>query len=146
MSQKVKSLTYYFHMKTKILADFQICISVLLRSITGCLICFGYFFRFTFTIYLLFLLTFLKIDWTLILRILDLSVLLTIKNDASGHTLCCLQNSFLILYVCLKIVTRKYVVSPIKENTEKNTTLNTKGLKKGTKKINMRLAQIFHFT
>ena len=28
----VKSLTYYFHMKTKILADFQICISVPLKK------------------------------------------------------------------------------------------------------------------
>ena len=27
---KVKSSTHYFHMKAKILADFQICISVLL--------------------------------------------------------------------------------------------------------------------
>ena len=28
----MKSSTYYFHMKTKILADFQICISVPLRG------------------------------------------------------------------------------------------------------------------
>ena len=28
----VKSSTYYFHMKTKILADFQICISVPLKT------------------------------------------------------------------------------------------------------------------
>ena len=27
----MKSLTYYFHIKTKVLADFQICISVPLR-------------------------------------------------------------------------------------------------------------------
>ena len=30
----VKSSTYYFHMKTKILADFQICISVPLSTQT----------------------------------------------------------------------------------------------------------------
>ena len=28
ISQKVKGVTYYFHIKTQILADFQICISV----------------------------------------------------------------------------------------------------------------------
>ena len=31
----MKSSTYYIHMKTKILADFQICISVPLRSSFG---------------------------------------------------------------------------------------------------------------
>ena len=49
-----------------------------------------------------------------------------------------------ILFVILKIVfssyeivTRKSVISPIKWNIEKNTTLNTKGLKRGTKRVNM---------
>ena len=31
----VKSLTYYFYMKTKILTDFQICISVPLRKVSA---------------------------------------------------------------------------------------------------------------
>ena len=33
---KVKSSTYYFHMKTKMLADFQICISVPLKHVASC--------------------------------------------------------------------------------------------------------------
>ena len=33
---KVKSSTYYFHMKTKILADFQACISVPLKHVASC--------------------------------------------------------------------------------------------------------------
>ena len=33
--EDVKSSTYYFHMKTTILADFQICISVPLKQIAN---------------------------------------------------------------------------------------------------------------
>ena len=40
------------------------------------------------------------------------------------------------LYVCFKVVTPKSVVSPINWNTEG---LNTEGLKRGTKIINMKI-------
>ena len=60
--------------------------------------------------------------------------------------LCHLENCFLLLYVCFKIVTRKSVVSPINWNTEKNITLNTKGLKRVTKRIHVRMTYILHFT
>ena len=61
-------------------------------------------------------------------------VLFTSKNAASGYTLCHLEN------VSFKIVTRKSVVSPINWKMEKYTTLDTKGLKSGTKRINMKMA------
>ena len=44
-----------------------------------------------------------------------------------------------VLYVYFKILTRKSVVSLINWNLEKNTTLNTKGLKKGAERINMKI-------
>ena len=37
-------------------------------------------------------------------------------------------------------------VSPINWNIEKNTTLNTKGLKRRSKRINVKMTYIFHFT
>ena len=79
-------------------------------------------------------------------QILDLSILFTIKNVASGYTLCHLENSCVALYVCFRIMTPKSIVSTINWNTEKYTTLNNKGLKRGTKRINMKMTQIFHFT
>ena len=57
-------------------------------------------------------------------------IFFTIKNVASNHTLCHLEICFFLLYVCVKIVMRKSVVSPINWNIEKNSTLNTKGLKR----------------
>ena len=78
----------------------------------------------------------LKYQWK---RILDLSFLFTIKIVISGYTLC-------LLYVCFKIVTRKRAVFSINWNIEKNTTLNTQGLKRGIQRINMKMTWIFHFT
>ena len=60
--------------------------------------------------------------------------------------LCHLENCFLLLHVCFKIVTWKSVVSPINWDIEKNITLNTKGLKRVTKRINERMTYILHFT
>ena len=42
-------------------------------------------------------------------QILDLSFLFTIKNVASGYTLCHLENYFFFLYISFKIMTRKSV-------------------------------------
>ena len=58
-----------------------------------------------------------------------------IQNVASAYTLCHLKNCFFLLYVYFKIVAHKRVVFPINWNIEKNTTLNTEGLKRGSKKI-----------
>ena len=44
-----------------------------------------------------------------------------------------------IVFSSYEIVTRKSVISPIKWNIEKNTTLNPKGLKRGTKRVNMKV-------
>ena len=72
--------------------------------------------------------------------ILDLLILFTIKNVASGYTLCHLENRFFHLHVCFKIVARKSEVSPYKlKYRKKNTTLNTKDLKSGTKRIIMKM-------
>ena len=65
--------------------------------------------------------------------------LFTVQNVASGYTLCRLENSFFLLYVGIKIVTRKSVVFPINWNIEKNTNLHTEGLKRETKRINMKI-------
>ena len=49
----VKPSTYYFHMKTKILADFQICISVTLKDCRICYFlnfCYFYLSKFQLTI------------------------------------------------------------------------------------------------
>ena len=54
------------------------------------------------------------------------------KNGASGYTLCHLENCFFLLCACFKILTPKSLVTPINWNIEKNTNLNTKGLKRGT--------------
>ena len=77
---------------------------------------------------------------------LDLSFLFTIKNVSSGYTLCHLEHCLFLLHVCFKILTRKSVVSPINWNIEKNTPVIPKGLKRGTKSINMRITYSFHFT
>ena len=50
-----------------------------------------------------------------------------------------LKNVFFLLYVYFKVVTHKSEVSPINWNIEKNTTLNTKFLKRGTKRINLKI-------
>ena len=78
----------------------------------------------------------LKYQWK---RIFNLSFLFTIKNVSSGYTLCYREKCFFFLYVSFKIVTRKSVVFPINWNIEKNTTLNTKGLKRGTKRSNIKM-------
>ena len=70
-------------------------------------------------------------------RILDLSVLFTITNIASGYTPCHLENFYFLLYVYFQIVTRKSV---------KKNTLNIKCIKGGAKRINMKTTQTFHFT
>ena len=48
-----------------------------------------------------------------------------------------LEDCFFFLYVCFKIEARKSVVSTINWNIEKNT--NAKGLKGGTKRIDMKM-------
>ena len=65
--------------------------------------------------------------------------LFTVKNVAFGYSLCHHENCLYFLYFCFKIVTRKSVISTINWNIEKNTTLNTKSLKRGTKRINMKM-------
>ena len=52
-------------------------------------------------------------------QILDLAFLFTVQNVASGYTLCHLENCFILLYVCFKIMIWKNVVSPINWNIEK---------------------------
>ena len=79
-------------------------------------------------------------------QFLDLSFLFTVQNVVPGYTLCPLENCFFLLYVCFKIGKRKTVVSPINWNIEKNTPLNTEGLKGGSKKTNLKIIWIFHFT
>ena len=64
------------------------------------------------------------------------------KSVASGYTVCYLENSVFLLTICFKIAVQKSVLSPIKYNTEKNTTGNTKGLERGTKIIKGTLIQI----
>ena len=70
---------------------------------------------------------------------LDLLLLFVVKTVTSGYTFCHLENCFYLLYVCFKIVIQRRRVYLINWNTEKNTTLNTKGLKRGTKRINMKM-------
>ena len=72
-------------------------------------------------------------------RDLDLSFLFTSKNVASGYTLCDLENCFFLLYVGFKNLTPKSIISPVNWNIEKNTTMNTEGLKSGIKRINMKM-------
>ena len=64
-------------------------------------------------------------------QILDLLRLSIVKTVNSGYTFCHLENCFYLLHVSFKIVTQRRIVYPIHWNTEKNTTLNTKGLKRG---------------
>ena len=73
-------------------------------------------------------------------RILDLSFLFTSKN---GYILCHLENFFFFLYLCLKIVIRKSVISPINWNIEKKPTLSTESLKSGTKRINKKMTSSY---
>ena len=49
-------------------------------------------------------------------RILDLSLLFTIKNVTSGYTLCHLENCFFLLYVYFRIVTWKKTELEYREN------------------------------
>ena len=72
-------------------------------------------------------------------RILDLSFLFTIKNVAPDYALCQLEICFFLLYGCYKIVTQKSLVYPVNCNIEKDTTLNTKVLKRGGKAINIKM-------
>ena len=46
-------------------------------------------------------------------------VLFTSKNVASGYTFYHLENCFILMYVCFKIVTQMSVVSPINWKIEK---------------------------
>ena len=80
-------------------------------------------------------------------QILDLSFLFTLQNVASGYTIYHLENYIFLSFVCFTIMSRKIVVSRyIGMNIETYTTLNTEGLKRGTKRINMKITWIFHFT
>ena len=58
----------------------------------------------------------------------------------SKQNLSDLENCFFLLHVSFKNVTLKSAVSPMNCNMEKKTTtLNTEGLKRGTKKIHMNI-------
>ena len=70
-------------------------------------------------------------------QILDLLFLFTLPN-ASGYTLYHLENCFFVLHACFKMVTRKSVISPKNWNI-KNTTLYTEGLKRGSKRNNLKI-------
>ena len=72
-------------------------------------------------------------------QIFDLSLLYTVQNVTSGYTIWHLENCCFLLYVCFKIVIQKSVVSPINWNIEKNTILNTEGLKQESKRINLKI-------
>ena len=68
-------------------------------------------------------------------------VLFTIKNVASGYNLCHIENCFIPLYVCFKIVTYTEQRSiPDKLKNGKKTPLNTKDIKSGTNRINIKMA------
>ena len=60
------------------------------------------------------------------------------QNGLRKETEISVETTF-ILHLCFKTVTQKSVVSPISCNLEKNTTLNTKGLRRGTERINMKV-------
>ena len=70
---------------------------------------------------------------------LELSFLFISKNVASGYALCHFENGFFLLHVCFKIVTQKWVISPLNWNIKKDTSLNAEGVKCGTKRINMKI-------
>ena len=50
------------------------------------------------------------------------------------------------MYVSFKIVIQNGGVFLINWNTEKNTTLNTDGLERGTRSTDLKITEIFHFT
>ena len=60
------------------------------------------------------------------------------QNGLRKETEISVETNF-ILHLCLKTVTQKSVVSPISCNLEKNTTLNTKGPRRGTEIIIMKM-------